>query len=124
MPVRVLLVDDEPMFLEALRALLEHDERVEIVAVAESGWDALELADSHRPDVVLVDLAMPGMDGFEVTRRLRERVAGPRVVAVSGLSEDTDAVRAFEAGASRFLLKGGLFDEVAEAIVAASPEAG
>ena len=120
MPVRVPLVDDEPIFLEALRALLEGDERVEIVGVTESARGALELARSTRPDVALVDLAMPEMNGFELTRELLANEPALRVLAVSGLSREDDATKALEAGASAFLMKGGLYHEVAEAIVAAA----
>jgi two-component system response regulator DesR len=123
MPIRVLLVDDEPMFLAALRALLEHDERISVVATADSGEEAVELARERKPDVALVDLAMPGLDGFELTRELVADEVGPRVVAVSGLSNPLDAERALDAGASSFLLKGDLYGEIAEAIVAASGEA-
>jgi DNA-binding NarL/FixJ family response regulator len=122
MSIRVLLVDDEPMFLEALLALLEHDDRIEVVAATDSSERAVELAQAQKPDVALVDLAMPGLDGFELTRRLLACEQKPRVVAVSGLSNPRDASRALEAGASRFLLKGGLHDEIAETIVAASRE--
>jgi len=124
MPIRVLLVDDEPMFLEALRALLEHDDRIAVVATADSGEEAVELARRRKPDVALVDLAMPGLDGFELTRELLGSEQAPRVVAVSGLSNPLDAERALDAGASSFLLKGDLFGEIAEAIVAASDEPG
>jgi DNA-binding NarL/FixJ family response regulator len=124
MAIRVLLVDDEPMFLEALTALLEHDDRIAVVGAADSGARALALADEHRPDVALVDLAMPDLDGFELTRKLRACECAPRVLAVSGLSHRHDVDRALEAGASAFLLKGGLYDEVAEAIVSASAESG
>ena len=120
MPIRVLLVDDEPMFIEALRALLEHDERIAVVGSASTGSAAIELAREQHPDVALVDLAMPDVDGFEVTRRLTAGDEPTRVLAVSGLSHEGDVERALEAGASAFLLKGGLYDEVAEAIVAAS----
>jgi DNA-binding NarL/FixJ family response regulator len=118
-PIRVLLVDDEPMFLEALQALLEHDDRIAVVATADTGEAAVELARERKPDVALVDLAMPGLDGFALTREL---VPATRVVAVSGLTSPLDAERAFDAGASGFLLKGGLYNEIAEAIVEASAE--
>jgi DNA-binding NarL/FixJ family response regulator len=123
MAIRVLLVDDEPMFLEALRALLDHDDRIDVVGATDSGHEALELARREHPDVALVDLAMPGVDGFEVTRELLASDAAASVVAVSGLSHEGDAERALQAGASAFLLKGGLYDEVAETIVAASEQA-
>ena len=120
MAVRVLLVDDEPKFLEALRALLARDDRVEIVGAAESSQRAIELADAEHPDVALVDLAMPGMNGFELTRRLLANEPALRVLAVSGLSHEGDVSLALEAGCSAFLLKGGLYDEVGDAIVAAA----
>ena len=118
-PVRVLLVDDEPMFLEALKALLEADDRVDVVAVAHNGADAVEMAETLRPDVALIDLALPGLDGFDTTRLLRARAPGIRVVVISGLSDGTEATAARDAGAARFLFKGGLHDEIADAIVAA-----
>jgi DNA-binding NarL/FixJ family response regulator len=116
-PVRVLLVDDEPMFLEALRALLETDSRVDVVAAAGNGLDAIALALSEHPDVALVDLALPGTSGFETTRRLIAEAAPIKVVVISGLSDGSEADAARDAGASRFLLKGGLHDEIADAIV-------
>jgi len=118
-PVRVLLVDDEPMFLEALRALLETDSRVDVVASADNGPDAIALAQSKRADVALVDLALPGTNGFETTRRLIAEAAPIKVVVISGLSDGSEASAARDAGASRFLLKGGLHEEIADAIVEA-----
>jgi DNA-binding NarL/FixJ family response regulator len=115
MPVRVLLVDDEPMFLEALRALLDDDDRVEIVAATGDPESALALADGA--DVALVDLAMPGMNGFELTRKLLANKPALRVLAVSGLSHERDVTRALESGATAFLMKGGLYREVGDAIV-------
>jgi len=108
------------MFLEALTALLEHDKRIAVVAATDSGAKAVELARERKPDVALVDLAMPGLDGFELTRELVAADPAPRVVAVSGLSSAHDAERALDAGASSFLLKGGLYEEIAETIVAVS----
>jgi DNA-binding NarL/FixJ family response regulator len=116
-PVRVLLVDDEPMFLEALRALLETDSRVSVVAAAGNGIDAIALALSEHADVALVDLALPGASGFETTRRLIAEAPPIKVVVISGLSDGSEANAARDAGASRFLLKGGLHDEIADAIV-------
>jgi DNA-binding NarL/FixJ family response regulator len=120
--IRVLLVDDEPMFLAALEALLATDDRIAVVGKADSAEDALEIAEQEHPDVALVDLAMPGLDGFELTRRLLRDHAAARVLAVSGLTHARDAERALEAGASAFLLKGGLYAEVADAIIAVSQQ--
>jgi DNA-binding NarL/FixJ family response regulator len=118
--IRVLLVDDESMFLAALRALLEHDRRLEVVGATDNAVEALELAATVRPDVVLIDLALPGVDGFEVTRRLLARAPEVKVIAVSGLSDDGAESAALEAGATSFLFKGGLHEEIADAIVAAA----
>jgi len=116
--IRVLLVDDESIFLHALRALLEHDSRLEVVGAAQSAAEALDLAAKVQPDVVLIDLTLPGMDGFETTRRLIADSPDIKVIAVSGQDEAEGAAR--EAGATSFLYKGGLHDEVAEAIVQAA----
>ena len=116
-PVRVLLVDDEPMFLEALKALLGADERVTVVAVAGNGPDAVALALEEKPDVALVDLALPGIGGLETTRLLLAQTPELKVVVLSGRSDGTGASDAHEAGATHFLFKGGLHDEIADAIV-------
>jgi DNA-binding NarL/FixJ family response regulator len=116
-PVRVLLVDDEPIFLAALQALLETDARVTIVGLAANGPDAIELAVKVRPDVALVDLALPGVNGFETTRMLLAQTPALKVVAISGLSDGTEVDAAREAGATHFLFKGGLHDEIADTIV-------
>jgi DNA-binding NarL/FixJ family response regulator len=118
--IRVLLVDDESMFLAALRALLEHDDRLEVVGDANNAADALDLASRVAPDVVLIDLALPGVDGFEITRQLIDQAPGLKVIAVSGLSDDNAETAALAAGATTFLFKGGLHEEIADAIVAAA----
>jgi NarL family two-component system response regulator LiaR len=119
-PIRVLLVDDESIFLHALRALLEHDQRVEVVGEAGSSAQALELALTVYPDVVLIDLALPGMDGCETTRRLIADTPTLKVIAVSGRSNEEAEEAARAAGATMFLYKGGLHDEIADAIVEAA----
>ena len=119
--MRVLLVDDEPMFLEAVQALLKLDERLEVVGATGNGAHALELAETEHPDVALVDLALPEMDGLETTRRLLASRPALKVIAVSGLSDGQAEADARGAGATAFLFKGGLHDEFAEAILRASP---
>jgi len=116
-PIRVLLVDDEPLFLEALAALLARDDRVEIVASTQRSDEAAELAAASHPDVALVDLAMPGADGYDTTRRLIRDSPNLKVVVVSGVSGDRARTEAFDAGASAFLFKGGLYGEIADTIV-------
>ncbi|MCU0231525.1 MAG: response regulator transcription factor [Acidobacteria bacterium] len=106
--VRLLLVDDNEEFLRAESAWIGAQPGYEIVATARSGEAALELADRLRPDVVLMDLAMPGIGGFEAIRELKQRVAPPAVVAVS--LHDSQAVRAeaSTAGADGFVPKARL----------------
>jgi DNA-binding NarL/FixJ family response regulator len=110
-------VDDEPLFLEALAALLARDERVEVVASTARGDDAIELAASVHPDVALVDLAMPGSDGFDTTRRLMRDAPNLKVIVVSGVTSNTTRDDALAAGARAFLFKGGLYGEIADTIV-------
>ena len=116
-PVRVLLVDDEPMFLEALKALLGADERVTVVAAAGNGLDAVALALETKPDVALVDLTLPGVGGLETTRLLLAQAPALKVVVLSGRSDGAGASDAHEAGATHFLFKGDLHAEIADAIV-------
>src|SRR4051812_47854623 len=97
------------MFLAALEALLATDDRIDVVGMAATAARALEIAEEQHPDVALVDLAMPGLDGFELTRRLLKEHGAGHVLAVSGLTHERAAERALEAGASAFLLKGGVF---------------
>jgi len=123
-PVRVLLVDDHAIFLAALHALLDHDERVEIVGETDNGAHALELDEELKPDVALVDLQLPVMDGFETTKRLHERRPDLRVVVISGLSTEGVAQQAAAAGADAFLYKGGLHDEIVDTILEASTQSG
>ena len=116
-PIRVLLVDDEPLFLEALTALLARDARLEIVASTQRGEEAAALAADVQPDVALVDLAMPGTDGYETTRRLIRDSPNLKVIVVSGVTGERARRAALDAGAAAFLLKGGLYGEIAETIV-------
>jgi len=112
-----MLVDDQQMFVAALQALLEHEDGIEIVGSTDNGVRALELDQSTRPDVAVVDLDLPVMDGFETTRRLLEQHPDLRVVVISGLSGNGVAQRAAEAGASGYLFKGGLHGEIVDAIL-------
>lgn len=121
MSVRVLLVDDHRLVREGLRRTLG-DAGLEVVGEAEDGEQALELAIGLRPDVVLMDITMPSMDGLTVTRRLRSRAPGTRVVMLT-MHDDEDLLeRARAAGAVGYLLKDAAGDEVVAAVRRAHEE--
>jgi DNA-binding NarL/FixJ family response regulator len=115
--VRVLLVDDHEVFLQGLALLLSQDERLEIVGTATNGADAVQLATVLHPDVVLLDVVMPGMDGFEAAAELRAREPGAAVVLVSGLDEDAASARATAVGAAAFVTKAEAVDRLPDILV-------
>ena len=100
-PIRVLLADDHPVVREGLRGMLASEPDIEVVGEAGSGPEAVALAGRLRPDVVLMDLRMPGGDGVDATRQL----AGTTVVVLTTYDSDADILRAVEAGAAGYLLK-------------------
>jgi len=103
--VRVLVVDDHVLFAEALMLTLGIDDRIEVVGSASTGVEAVSLAEALRPDVVLMDLHMPSMDGIEATRRVRKVSPGSRVVIVTASRLREIAAAALAAGAERCLTK-------------------
>src|SRR6266516_2651705 len=86
-PIRVLIADDHRLFAEALEAILAAEERIKVVGRARDGKEAVELARSLEPDVVLMDIAMPVMDGVEATKRIRKRRATACVLMLTGSEE-------------------------------------
>ncbi len=104
-PITVLIVDDERTFGEALELALEREEDLRIVDVATDGSEAVRYADRYRPDVVLMDVAMPGMNGIEATRRIKEAAPDVHVVILSGQDDQYLLARAMQAGAIGLLRK-------------------
>ncbi|MDO5495491.1 MAG: response regulator transcription factor [bacterium] len=106
-PVRVLVVDDDPLLCSGLEFLLGEGSRgaLSVVGTAHNGAEAIEAVLAHRPDVVLMDIAMPVMDGLEATARIRELPGAPEVVIVTTFDANDEPIRAAAAGASGFLLK-------------------
>ncbi|MFI6288237.1 response regulator [Streptomyces sp. NPDC051018] len=107
LPVRVLLADDEAMIRAGVRAILAGEPDIEVVAEAGDGREAVELALGHRPDVVLLDIRMPGLDGLGAARELRRVLPEAALVMLTTFSEDEYIARALDSGVSGFLLKSG-----------------
>jgi DNA-binding NarL/FixJ family response regulator len=118
-PTRVLLVDDHAMVRRGLRDFLENFDDIEVVGEAGDGQEALTATAALRPDVVVMDLNLPRLDGVEATRELRATRPDVEVVALTGFVEEARVMAAIEAGAAGFLLKDAEPDDVAAAIRAA-----
>ena len=118
--IRVLVVDDHAVVREGLEQLALATPDLELVGAAANGHDAVELAVERKPDVVLMDLSMPGSDGIEATARLRDRVPSAQVVALTSFSDRGRVLGALEAGAVGYLLKDATPDEIVAGIRAAA----
>ena len=118
--VRVLVVDDQALFREALGTLLGARPEVEVVGEAGDGHQALERAAALQPDVVLMDLHMPVLDGIAATRRLTVEQPGVRVLALTTFDDDEDVFAALRAGALGYLLKDVSSDRLVEAVLSAA----
>jgi NarL family two-component system response regulator LiaR len=115
-PITVLLVDDHEMVRRGVRAFLETQADITVVAEAGSGEEAVRLATEHAPDVALMDLIMPGMDGVEATRRLTTRSPRTKVVMLTSYHDDEHIFPAIRAGALSYVLKEVGSEELADAV--------
>jgi DNA-binding NarL/FixJ family response regulator len=109
--VRVLIADDHRLFANSLMSVLSEDERVEVVGIAANGAEAVKLAEELQPDVILMDLRMPVMDGLEATRQIRETQPAAQVLLLTGTDTPIEA-EATAAGATAFLRKESGVDEL------------
>jgi DNA-binding NarL/FixJ family response regulator len=116
-PIRILIADDHSLFAEALRAILAADARFEIVALARDGRQAVELAESLQPNVVLMDISMPVLDGFAATKELRKRVPDASVLMLTGSNARGDVDKARTAGAAGYVTKDRIAGALIEAIL-------
>jgi len=114
--IRVLVVDDHAVVREGLRAFLELQVGIEVVGEAADGEEALAAADRLRPDVVLLDLVMPRLEGVRALRALRERLPGARVIVLTSFLDDDKLLPALRAGAAGYLLKNAEPQELVRAV--------
>ena len=119
-PLRVLIADDHRLFAEALEAILAADDRIEVVGQAGDGSEAVELARRLGPDLVLMDVSMPVLDGFEATREIRAEAEDVRVLMLTGSNSRADVDRSREAGASGYVTNDRIASELVAAIVEVS----
>jgi DNA-binding NarL/FixJ family response regulator len=117
-PIRVLLVDDDALVLSGLKLMLGGAEQVAVVGEAHDGRGVLPAADLHHPDVVLMDIRMPGVDGIAATRLLRTQPSPPQVIVLTTFDADELVLRALHAGAAGFLLKDSRPADIVRAIEA------
>jgi two-component system, NarL family, response regulator LiaR len=115
-PIRVLLVDDHAVVRKGLRALFEHEPGIEVVGEAGDGGQAIQALDRLRPDVILMDLEMPGVGGVEATGRISERHPETKIVVLTSHAAEEDVFPALRAGALGYLLKHSTPDDVVRAI--------
>ena len=118
-PIRVMLVDDHAVVREGLRSYLELEEGLDIVGEASNGREAVRRAREWRPDVILMDLVMPEMDGVEATKAIREQLPATRVIVLTSFIEEDKVIPAIQAGANGYLLKNVSAPELVKAIQAA-----
>jgi DNA-binding NarL/FixJ family response regulator len=116
MTVRVVLVDDQPLIRNGLAVLIATTDDLETVGEASSGAQALTVVGGTRPDVVVMDIRMPGMDGIEATRRIVAGTSPPRVLILTTFDDDEYVYDALRAGASGFLVKDMALDDILAAI--------
>ena len=115
---RVLVVDDQTLFRTGLASLLGDDERVEVVGQAVDGADGVKQAAKLKPDVVLMDIKMPNVDGIEATRQIMEAVPGIKVLILTTFETDSQVIQALKAGASGYVLKDSSAGAIVSSIVA------
>jgi DNA-binding NarL/FixJ family response regulator len=115
--IRLLIVDDQTLFAEGLMSLLGNDDRIDVVGYAPDGASAIELVKALEPAVVLMDVQMPGMDGIETTRRIKEFAPETAILILTASTSEEDVQRAAAVGASGYLTKVAAASEVVSTVV-------
>lgn len=116
MKIRILLADDHQIMREGLKALLEKHSSMEVIAEAENGIQTLEIARREKPDVIIMDIAMPDINGIEATRQLKSEMKDIKIVALSMHSDRRFVTETLKAGASAYVLKQSAFEDLEKAI--------
>ena len=116
-PIKVILADDHPLIRQGLRTMLETSVEVEILGEATEGRELIEMVATHQPDVIVVDIRMPDMDGLEAVRRIRKRYPAVKALMLTVHDEEAYVHEAIRAGASGYLLKTVSADELVKGIV-------
>jgi NarL family two-component system response regulator LiaR len=116
LPIRVLLADDHAIVRSGVRALLATEPDIEVISEASNGAEAVAQAEAVRPDVILMDLVMPGLSGIEATRQITANLPGTRVLVLTSFAADEDVFPAIKAGAFGYLLKDSSPEELVRAI--------
>jgi DNA-binding NarL/FixJ family response regulator len=114
--IRVILADDHSVVRQGLRALLEEHDDLQVVAEAAGGLEAIALAEKHRPDILVIDVMMPGLNGLEAARQVTQRWPGTRVIVLSMYSAEAYVLDALRAGAAGYVLKKSTAEELVQAI--------
>lgn len=114
--IRILLADDHKILRQSLTLLLDHESGLEVVGQAQDGLQIVDLVDEFRPDLVLMDIAMPHLNGIEATRRIKKKFPEVKVLILSMYSDDRYLTQVFRAGASGYVLKDASKDELISAI--------
>jgi DNA-binding NarL/FixJ family response regulator len=118
--VRVLIADDQRLFAEALEAILTTDGRIAVIGRAANGEEAVALARDGRPDVVLMDIAMPVLDGIQAAEAIRDELPETRVIVLTGSASTDDVSRARSAGAAGYVTKDQIAGDLVRAILDAA----
>ena len=114
--IRILTVDDHPLLREGIAALVKAEPDMEIVAEASDGGEAVQQFRRHRPDVTLMDIQMPNLNGIEAISRIRNEFPGAKIIVLSTYSGDVQVLQAIKAGARGYIVKGHVHRELLEAI--------
>jgi two-component system NarL family response regulator len=114
--IRVAIADDHPVFLEGITTLLSLEPDLKVIATAANGLEAIEVFDRHKPDVLLLDLRMPGLDGLGTLRQLARRESTTKIVILTASEDQVEYVQAIADGAAGVMLKGSAVDSLADCI--------